>query len=238
MKNIILLLVIFILSGCAVEANININYDSTVDEAIKIAFSNFLAVNYDSPEEYAKSYLDYYNSAINYRDYEYIISENSNESYVSFRKKNENICDSIKYSLFSQYLYETIECQEDEYYVVIQSSGDQLISKPQNQKVFNVEDVVLNIKLPISAEENNADYVRDYTYTWNYDEETPINKNIYLKINKTALEQNKLRIEKEQSQNKTNNIFKIIIGIIVFVIVIIFAGFTLYKKYKNNQIEY
>lgn len=238
MKKIFLLVVLIILSGCSVTADININYDSTVDENIKIAFSNSLAVNYDSPEAYAKSYLDYYNSAINYREYEYTISENSNESYVNFHKSSENICDNIRYSLFSQYLYETIECQEDDYYVVIKSSGEQLVSQPQNKKVFNVEDVTLNIKLPISAEENNADYVKDYTYIWNYDEETSAQKNIYLKINKTALEQNKLDILENEKQNKTNHIIQIVIGILLFMIIAISMGFVLYKKYKNNQIEY
>lgn len=239
MKKMFLLLILIVLSGCSVTANIQLNNDSTMDESINVAFNNSLASNYDSPEEYAKSYLDYYNSAIKYRNYEYdFLNQDDNISYVNFTKNNKSVCDSIKYSLFSQYLYETIECNEDDYYIIIKSRGNQLVSQPQNKKVFNVEKVILNIKLPISAEENNADYMEDYVYTWKYDEKTAVDKNIYLKINKTTLEQNKLRIEEEKQQNKTNNTIIIIVGIVAFIILIVSISFVLYKKYKNNQIEY
>ena len=237
-KKILFILVLVILSGCSVNANININYDYTVDEKINIAFSNLAAVNYDSPKEYAKSYLDYYNPTINLKKYSYEVKEGNENSNVIFSKSTDSICDSINYSLFSQYLYDDIKCLEDEYYIEIKSSGEQLISQVQSKKVFNVEELVLNVELPVEAEENNADIVSENVYTWKYDQDTSVKKDIYLKINKSNLKSNKETIEKQkETKEMTEKIF-LVLSIFTIIAILLIIILSFYKKYKNNKLEY
>lgn len=238
MKKIILLLTILILSGCTATADIKINYDYSVSENIAITFDNALASNYDSPSKYAQSYLEYYSSAINLKNYNYEIKENNETSNVTFSKKTLGICDSIKYSLFSQYLYENIKCEETKEYIIIQSEGEQLISQPLKNKKFNVEKVLLTVKLPVSAEENNADIVEDRVYKWSYDESSSVNKNIYLRIRKDVLQSNKDLIEKQAKQEETVKKAMIVSIVLVAVGALLVISFTLYKKYKNNKLEY
>ena len=95
----------------------------------------------------------------------------------------------------------------------------------------------MKIKLPVSATEQNADEVDGNTYIWKYDENTK-DKNFYLKISKSALEESKKNYIKNQEIKKNRS--KIInIGIIVGVILLIACViFVFYKKYKKNNFDY
>lgn len=240
MKNKILCLLVLIifLTGCSVNADITIADDMKISENVSIAFDNSLAENYHSPGQYASDFLDYYNSAISLKNYNYKIEEGSVKTSVNFDKKSKNICDNINYSLFSQYLYKNINCIEEDGYFIVKSEGNQLISIPQSKKKFNVENVVLNVKLPISAIENNADDINGNIYTWNFDENTNSDKSIYLKISKKSLEENKVTYEKKEQTSKTiKNVVSILVVLVILIIICIGAN-TLYKKYKENKLEY
>lgn len=236
-KKILFLLIIVILTGCQVNADVNINYDYTVDEKIDVLFDNELAVNFNSSKEYAKSYLEYYNPVIKLKDYDYDIEEKKDTSSVIFTKKSKNICDSINYSLFTIYLYDNIECTENEYYMEIKSVGNQSVSAPSNEKKFNVESLKLNIKLPIVAEENNADEIKDNVYSWYYDENSLRSKNLYLKVDKTKLEENRKNIEEKIKNDKRNDKILTILCFLLPIIIIGIISVILFKKYKSNKIE-
>ena len=218
--------------------DIKINYDYTVDEKIDVLFDNKLAVNFSSPKSYAKSYLDYYNSIIKLKDYKYSIEEKNDISYVTFTKKSESICDSINYSLFAIYLYDRIECTENKNFIEIKSVGKQKVSVPSNEKKFNVESLELKVQLPLPAEENNADLVNDNVYIWNYDKESLSNKSLYLKLDKTKLKNNKDNIEEKIKKDKINNKIFTILCFVLPIIIICIIGTILFKKYKNNKIDY
>lgn len=241
-KRILILLMIIILSGCTVKENISINADGSISEKTNISFDNEMAINYDTPTKYAEDFLKYYNNVIELKNYSYDIIENKNNTDVKFSRKTSKLCEGIKYGVFVDNLYSDIECSEDDYYYIIKSNSQQLLSKPMNEKRFDVQRVELNIKVPIPLEENNADNVSNNTYTWFFDENTDPNKSVYLKINKSSLE-NKNKVEKEQ-KTKEETIKKNVSNIkIIGVIVVIFAlliliVYTLYKKYKNNKLEY
>lgn len=237
-KFIVLLITMLILTGCTSTANITINNDYSVDENIKIIFDNSKTTNYDTPKKYAQSYLEYYSPAIKYKDYQYNINEGNNSSNVEFTKSTNGICKSINNNLFSQYLYKFINCEEDSTHILIKSEGNQLISLPQSEKSFDIESLILNIKLPVSAEENDADDVNNNTYTWRFDATSQENKSVYLKVSKKALKQAKTKAEaKKKIDNNINVIIKIVIVIIVLFIIGVIAN-LFYKKYKNNRVEY
>ena len=60
-----------------------------------------------------------------------------------------------------------------------------------------LDDVILSITLPVSAEEQNADEIDGKTYIWKYDKNTN-DKNFYLKVSKSALKQNETEYIKHQ----------------------------------------
>lgn len=241
-RIVILILTILALAGCKANANIAIDYNGKVKEEIKISFDNSEAVNFKNPTLYAKSYINYYKSSLDLKKYSYIINENKSDTDIIFSKSSDNVCDGIKYGLFQQNLYNSFECVEDDYYYVVKSVGEQLISKPLSQKKFNIENVALNITSPVVLEENNADKTDGNTYTWYFDENTSSDKSIYIKISKDALNQKKSEtIAKAESKKKKDRIIEIAKTILVIAVVfggIMFIILKFYAKYKNNKIEY
>lgn len=237
-KKISIFIILLILTGCTASANINIDYNGNIKEEIVINFENKKAVNYNTPTEYAKSFIDYYDNAIRYKKYSYQISENKNDTDVTFYKEENNICETIKYSLFSQYLYKNIECIEDEEYYTVESINDNLISKPLSEKKFDVTKVNLNITVPGGLVENNADNVSKSTYTWIFDQSTDISKKVYFKISKNRMKEEKQKEELKIHNKKVTNIGTKIFTIFIIILIISISGMILYKKYKNNRLEY
>ena len=237
--KIITLIVLFtFLTGCSVDANIKINYDYTFDESIKVAFNNQTSAGSKSPETYANNVIKYYKNAIDYKGYSYSFNNGNVQSAVTFTRNSENICEALGNNLFSLYLYDSISCEENDDYYVIQSVGNQKISLPTTQKTFNVTDVNINVELPVSASEDNADEKEGNTYTWKFNENTESDKSIYLKISKDTLQENKTNTIKNIETKK-----KIKTGVIIFVISIIVIALTVsisifYKKYKKNKLDY
>lgn len=239
LKNkLIILLTILILTGCTAKADITINENYSVDEKVNISFDNSKTINFKSPTKYAESYLEYYNSAISYKDYEYDINEGSDFSSVDFTKSTDGICTSINNNLFSQYVYKYIKCVEDDNHILISSEGEQLISLPISQKKFDIESLVLNIKIPVIAEENNADNVNEKTYTWNFNSSSPSDKSVYLKLNKKELEEAEKNYLKQEKIKDNLKIGSTILIVVVILITLVCIAIKFYKKYKSNKIDY
>lgn len=237
-KKTILILIILFMTGCSVNADISINGDLSLSESINIEFKNSLANASESITEYAENYLNYYASAIELKNYNYVIKEGSNNSNVIFNKTSKDICVGINEGLFSNYLYDKIECSNTEDYIIIVSKGTPSTVLATSQKKFNVEKVNLNLKLPIRPIEHNADVENNNVYTWNFNKYITKDKIIYLKIDKHELEKyNENLLIKQNKQNKQNKI-NIIIAIFSILGVLVVISVILLKKYKKNKLEY
>lgn len=237
MKKLFIFCIIILLTGCSVKAEIIINADQTTDESLKITFSNNFTINYDNATQYAKSYLDYYEKSLYLNNYKYQINEFSDITEVVLNKKNDSMCQGINNNLFSKYLYTTIKCIENDEYYIVESVGTPKISLPQSQKDFNVEDLELIVKLPVKAEENNADEVDETTYIWKYDENTK-DKDFYIKISKVSLEENKKLLEEQEKSSELKNKIITISTIVIILLALGSISLVFYKKYKRNKIDY
>ena len=101
-----------------------------------------------------------------------------------------------------------------------------------------MDDVSLSIKLPLKAEENNADTVSKNTYTWRFDKYTPDSKSIYLKINKKSFDDKMKELTiKNENRKKMKNIYAYVFIVIVSLVLIAFI-YNIYKKHKENKMEY
>lgn len=237
-KYLILVICALILTGCSATVDINVDdyYDTT--EKTTISFNNSQAVGYESVNDYANKYLDFYKSAIKLRKYSYTFDEGKTESIVTFNKEKEDICTYVNNNMFSVYLYNVLKCTDNGEYYIIQSEGVNSLSLPSNKKKFNIEELTINVKLPIRADENNADFIDENMYTWKYDLNTQENKSIYLKISKSLLAENKHKVE---TKDKFIGGAKIFLKIIV-ILGLLFVGLTTVKKilkrHNENKLEY
>lgn len=240
-KMIFLLILMLFVSGCNVRCNINVSPNGSVTEKIKITESK--SSDYSSDFDYSK-YIDeeinYYNALIKYGNYDYRKINDNSYFGIEFNSSYDNICEYFQDTLFNQYIYRHISCKEEDEFIVI-ANDTPFLEKQDNEDYSNpidLNDIKLSISLPIKATENNADYVNDKVYTWEFDENTSSDKGIYLKINKNSLEENKVLAEKKEKNKAVfTKIIYIFVAIIVLgVIVLIING--LYKKYKENNLEY
>lgn len=237
LEVILIIMILFLFTGCTGKSNVIVKDDGTVIENIEINEENnrILYGNYDvndSLDLYLKKYL----TALKVSKYSFNKYSGKNISGIKIEKKYDNICDYANKTIFSQYLYKTIKCSENDIYYELYNEGAVVQNEFDDYK--EMPDVrTLYIKLPVSATEQNADEVDGNTYIWKYDENTK-DKNFYLKISKSALEESKKNYIKNQEIKKNRS--KIInIGIIVGVILLIACViFVFYKKYKKNNFDY
>lgn len=237
-KYLILVICALILTGCSATVDINVDdyYDTT--EKTTISFNNSQAVGYESVNDYVNKYLDFYKSAIELRKYSYTFDEGEKESSVTFNKEKEDICTYVNNNMFSVYLYNVLKCTDDGEYYIIQSEGVNSLSLPSNKKKFNIEKLTINVTLPIRAEENNADFIGENKYTWQYDLNSHSNKSIYLKISKTLLAENKQKVESKDKFMSGVKIFLIVIIIIGLLFVGLIKGKKLSESHDENKLEY
>ncbi len=234
MKKYLLIFTMLILTGCSTTVNINMDDNYDTSEEVIVSFDNSLSESYDSVEEYADVYLDYYKNLIIARNYNYKVNIGKEKSNVTFTNSKTDVCNYVNNNLFSVYLYEKLRCTEDELYYIIESEGENSLSLPQNKKKFDIENLSINVKLPVEAEYSNADIVNDNTYTWKFDKYTGKEKSIYLKISKNVLKKNKNASEVKE---KLFSVFKILI-IVGVIAGIIYAVIKAYNKNNQNNLEY
>lgn len=232
-------LILTLLSGCSYISKVTMNYDGSVKEEVTILDSNsaFEGATNNTKDIIENKISNYY-SVINYRNYKYDIIVGKKESGAKIYKTYNNICSYFQDTAFNQYIYQHIKCTEDEEYYIIKNDTDYIQYCSDCSDVPVLNDVSLEIVLPVSASEDNADEKEGNIYTWKFGENTKSDKSIYLKINKNTLEENKAdTIKKNNTKAKVKTGF--IIGLVIAIVtVLIIVGNTFYKKYKNNKIDY
>lgn len=166
-KILILLVLSFILCGCDVKYNININGNS-ISEKIIIPNDN----NYTKDDIKDNFYYDVNNNK------KYNLNIKNNEIILTNRKTNLNtIANNDLYSL----CYDKIEAYEEDgiYYI---GTSDEF--KCMSYEYIDVDSITINIKTYNKVEKHNADKVLFNTYTWIIDDTNYDNKNILFIVNK------------------------------------------------------
>lgn len=236
-KRILILLIIVILTGCSVNVNVTMNESGGISEEVDVLTpSSLISDKKDRIDSYLTTAIKSYMPAFERRNYtSSIINNPKGDSGVKLTNSHDNICKYIENNIFSQYVYKNIRCTDNDGYYEIKNITDHIkycdycIDRP------SAENINLKITLPIKAEESDADEVNGNTYIWKYDKYTDDSKTFYLKINKEKLRKNEVKLKK---QNKFKNIgLRIVISVVIIVFALIIFS-KLYKKYKNNNLEY
>lgn len=237
MKKILILVIsILLLAGCTVKSDITVNYDETVKEDVYIL--NYNAVFSDDTA--FKSIIDNkikdYEKVLNFKNYKYDYYEGKSLSGAKIYKKYDNICSFFGNSAFNQYVYKYMKCTETDDYIEISNATKQIPYCSECLDWPELNNIEFKIKLPISAMEQNADEIKGTTYIWKYNEKTN-DKNFYLKISKSALNEKKIEYLNEQARKKDINRNITIIVLTGVVLLATVIGFTFYKKYKKNSFD-
>ena len=135
-------------------------------------------------------------------------------------------------------MYKYFKCEEDEYYFVITNATEYIPYCSDCSDWPKLDNVTLEINLPVAAAEHNADSVKDTKYIWEYGKDALSGKNFYLKISKLSLSESHEKYLKKQEQIKIIKKTVGIMALIIFFAVIIFVCIKLKNKYKENQLEY
>lgn len=236
-KRILVLLIIVALTGCSANASIIVDERGKVKEEVDVLIPSELISNKkDRINSYINTAISSFRPVLERRGYSTsIINNPSDNSGAHVYNTFDNICEYAENTIFSQYLYKNIECTEEDEYYELKSTTEHIKYCSDCNDWPAIENVNLKITLPIKAEESNADEINGNTYIWKYDKYTDDSKTFYLKINKEKLRKNEVKLKK---QNKFKNIgLRIVISVVIIIFVLIIFS-KLYKKYKNNNLEY
>lgn len=240
MKRIKIILIIFtllILCGCSIKEEV------VVDPYGKVSQKLTIPIDTDGKDKaHLQSYVDLivkpYKRALDLRKYAIKTEYGKNKSKIIITNTFSNMCDYVENTVFSQYIYDKISCNEDENYITIKNESKHIDYCEYCTSWPSLDNVKYSITLPVNLEEHNADKVNGNTYIWQYDKNTPSSKGIYLKINKEDLKEN---LEKYNDNQDHSAMIKKIIFISIFVILILIAFIAykkIYIKYKNNKMDY
>lgn len=217
---LILCVGIFLLSGCTVDYNIQID-ENGMKETANFLFDNSSESKKQINELYKTPLVAYYNMDTNGSFYYNVKKSQKNNNNIltytyQFRK------DQLKNSPFVEGCYYKRNITIEEKYIVLQTDervtclfkdGDQLI-----------DELKVNITTKFDVIEHNADSQKGNTYTWNINENNYTNKPIYFKVAN--------EIEKKVSENK-NGILILIISI-AGISIIAFAIYWIFSKRRER----
>lgn len=225
-----------LLTGCSVESNVVMNEYGKVSENVTVLekLSN-LSTNEGMAKTMLKSTVNKYKTALDSREYSYETKIKNNNGIVEFTNKYNNIMDYFEGTVFSQYIYKQMKWTETDEYYEISNVSEHITYCKDCSDWPALPSIKVNISLPVSATEQNADEINGTTYTWLFDKNTPASKNFYLKINKKHLKENKILVKEKKKQKKK---FLVIVIILITLVSLILIATYLIKKYKKNKIEY
>ena len=228
-KIVIILCLLFLVTGCNVTSNITINKDLSVTEEVKMTGTpEFFAIyGKNSPTTVVNDMLNSLNrkETLISNGYAYKTIKENNYPVVVATKNYSTVKDFTDKTIFKDQYFTNFETIEKDNLITLKASG--FIKYDQIPDQYEIEKFALNIKVPYVVTDNNADSYDESsnTYTWEIPLET-LDKEINLTFDK----------------NKTyvyNLYIYISVGILILLVIIILAIVMNLKKKSelNNRIE-
>lgn len=167
-KNIFLLLILFLLTGCSCRYDITINKDLTIDEEIIIYGTNRLYSAYykTNKVDVLKENLENYLEELKENNYEYKLIEEG-EPHIVITKKYQDIENYLNNSLFFNDYFDEISYNKDGNIVKVETMGFNP-NEEDNPDRFYVEKLEVNIKNAYEINDSNSLIIDDNTNTYKY----------------------------------------------------------------------
>lgn len=218
-KNLILLFIVFLLSGCTVDYQLTIDKDGKVSEdARAMEDKEFF-------KEYSKSsigrvvgfLIDPYSEELNKNNYNTNTIINSDTGGANLSKQYDSVEDYSKNTKLVGQFSDKVIYKEDGSKVTLSVKG-KLSDQEQNQDKFPIDSATIIIELPFEVTENNADKIVGRKYVWNL--ESGKEKEIKIVYNKNKI----------AKDNENNIVIYVLIGAVVLIIIGIIAVFNIKSK--------
>lgn len=235
-KNVLLMMcLLFFLTGCSAEYNIVIKKDS-ISEELQV---------YDENSYYESEIEKKIEEDINIKTGVLINEQNgdtedTNPNYTYYLKEKINSkgklgikytntfnVDDYSKSYIANNCYKYFQVYKDKKYMTISTSKEFLCIE-NFDKLYEVK---INIKTKYNVEKNNADEVSNNVYSWTITKNNFDDKSLYIKIDMTKMAE-KSEEQKKQDE-KVLKIFKTI-GIILLILVVI-VGLVLFNKKRKLE---
>ncbi len=223
MKKIVILLVfIFLITGCRVKYNLSLNEDLTIDEtAMLTGTDEFFNVYYKTTRKNVlKSFIEIYQDILTQNNYQFELKEDD-IPYVLVTKKYSNVSEYAQDSILFNDYFDEVKVTEDGNIKKIETVGFHP-NEPDNPDRFNVKELEIAIKCAYNVKNHNATKVDKLSNTYYYD----LNEN-----------NNHILLEYDSSSNFNPNsdLIRIIIICAAIIIVLWITVIYLNKKNKRNN---
>ena len=165
-KILFIVLAIIMLTGCKGEYNLTINKDLSLTENVKLSIDN-------KDDVYDKTIKLFENNNIDESMYDI----DQTEEYVNIKYKEEfkNFEDYFLNSKFYSRILSDEDYVKDNKKISYRGFSnlklDDNVSNSNLNNSFYIENLKINLNVPFSVEESNADSVKDNTLTWILDED-------------------------------------------------------------------
>lgn len=226
-KKVLILIIIFIASGCSVKYNLTINEDGSINETV-VAKENTKKME-SMTKLKGDAAINYLSEMFDRGDKDISITSLSDTydttaTAVKVHKSIDDYANSFKSDVF-----ENIKLTKENDEFTIETTQDKLLGNDSNYSLI-YDEIEVNIKLPYVVTNNNADKVSGTTYTW------IINKNTGLKnINISYKQGNKKNNINIKINDKTYNISYIVISLVGIALLILIIIFIVYRKNRKNN---
>ena len=229
MKKLILIIcLVFLMTGCDVNYNITIDED-TFDEDIVLSFSKS-NTSYDDISFYPDNKVPVYPTKEDKKFYNSKIVESVNSYDLIYSYSHDFY--SLKNSYFINNCFHDMMITESDNQIII-NSGDGFACFIGDDGL-RADSMKININTKLKVIENNADSVNGDTYTWIINENNYLGKEIYFKVERnnksgglTTLKENIIKEDGASSLTIVIVLSIMIIGGLIYL-------FVRYKKNKNN----
>ena len=218
LKPLLLVVILFLLTGCKAKYELKINKDLTVEETLSayetVDYFNINYTYYDRSE----AIDSLYETMKEKLPVEYAYVHNKDNTGIIATHNYKNIEQYLKENNFYKQFFENIDLTEKDSIISIESTGNFYKYNQQDFERFAVDQFELRITTPLKVLKNNADKVENNTYIWNITRMTE-NKKIVLEIDKNVTSATQFDIP-------------VIIALIVIIGAII--GYVVYKVKSSS----
>ena len=209
-KFIILILIVFLFAGCSGDYNLKFNRDLSIDEDIDILIDN-------KDNAYENTFVLFENADIDADKYNIMLK--GDKVRIIYKEKYKSFEDYYLNSKLYRLLFKELELNRTNSGMFINTESNFKLDDSNNQNIINSYDIdtlKINITMPFNVIENNADEVKDDTYTW------VLNKNNTYK---------NIRARYDYENDRVPSIvLMVVIGVISFGIIIYLAVHFLRNK--------
>ena len=209
-KFIVLILIVFLFAGCSGDYNLKFNRDLSIDEDIDILIDN-------KDNAYENTFVLFENADIDADKYNIMLK--GDKVRIIYKEKYKSFEDYYLNSKLYRLLFKELELNRTNSGMFINTESNFKLDDSNNQNIINSYDIdtlKINITMPFNVIENNADEVKDDTYTW------VLNKNNTYK---------NIRARYDYENDRVPSIvLMVVIGVISFGIIIYLAVYFLRNK--------